>query len=318
MTSAAALDLTLLRVDQDARVLVVAIDAPPHNYMTATLQEELLALVAAVETDPSVGSVIVTGLPHDRFITHYDVDDLFEAAQRAPENLPAAAARGLVRASGVRGVGAAMDHTRAAGVRNITRSHELLLGIALSPAVWLAGLHGACGGGGVEMAGYFDLRLAAEDTTLQLPELLIGLTTTFGAGRLVDLVGHSAALEMMLEGRPYAADEALRLGLVSEVVPRAELLGALLARAHRYSRRPRATVAAQKRLLLDANHLTAAESLRREGAAQLVGIGGRPTQAALRRWHEMYLAEGNGDSVFVTDPQPWLDGTAVDFAELDN
>ncbi|MGZ4533749.1 MAG: enoyl-CoA hydratase/isomerase family protein [Mycobacteriaceae bacterium] len=320
-TPTTQLALDTLRLEQRGRVLIVRIDAPPHNYMTAGMQQDFLAVLTAVESDTSIGAVVVTGLPHDRFITHYDVDALAAAAADAPASLSRAAASAVVRGAGragsVRGLNAALEHSPAAGVLNVTRAHQLVLGIARSPAVWIAAIHGLCAGGGLEMAGYFDMRIATRDAQLMLPELLIGLTTTFGAQRLVELVGPGRALEMMLEGRPYTAEEAHRMGLLNEVVEtRDDLLDAALSRAHRYARRPRATVAAQKRILTDATHVSATESLRREGIAQIMGIGSPATQAALVRWHEMYTEEGSGDSVFVTNPDPWIDGTALDFAAL--
>lgn len=79
-------------------------------------------------------------------------------------------------------------------------------------------------GGGLEVALSTDLRFAAEDAKLGQPEILLGIIP--GAGgtqRLARLVGPSAAKDLIYTGRFVAADEALRLGLVDQVHPAAEV-----------------------------------------------------------------------------------------------
>jgi enoyl-CoA hydratase len=89
----------------------------------------------------------------------------------------------------------------------------------------IACLNGVAFGGGLELAMACTFRLAAEHARFGLPEAKLGLIPGFGGiQRLVRSVGRSAALRMMLTGDPITAPEALRLGLVDEVVPAAELL----------------------------------------------------------------------------------------------
>jgi enoyl-CoA hydratase/carnithine racemase len=106
------------------------------------------------------------------------------------------------------------------------------------PKPTVAAIRGYCLGGGLELALAADIRLAAEDATFGFAEIDWCLTTGWGGGVLLErLVGRSAALELLLTGRRFGAAEALRLGLVSEVVPvdafdqRLKALGARLADA---------------------------------------------------------------------------------------
>src|SRR5258705_4023398 len=88
-------------------------------------------------------------------------------------------------------------------------------------------LQGACIGGGLAIAVSADLRIAADDTTLALPPARLGLGYHLpGVERVVKVVGRSAAAEMFFTARQYSAAEALAVGLVNRVVPKAELVTA--------------------------------------------------------------------------------------------
>jgi enoyl-CoA hydratase len=89
----------------------------------------------------------------------------------------------------------------------------------------VAMLQGACIGGGLAIAVSADLRIAADDTVLALPPARLGLGYHLaGVERVVQVVGPSAAAEMFFTARQYRADEALAVGLVNRVVPKAELV----------------------------------------------------------------------------------------------
>ena len=93
------------------------------------------------------------------------------------------------------------------------------------PKPTLAALNGAALGGGLELAMSCDLRIAAEHASLGLPETGLGvLPGAGGTQRLSRLVGAGRALEMVLTGRALTAAQAEQYGLVTTVVPAAELL----------------------------------------------------------------------------------------------
>jgi enoyl-CoA hydratase/carnithine racemase len=91
--------------------------------------------------------------------------------------------------------------------------------VAAMPQPTIAAIHGYCLGGGFELALACDLRIAARSAVFGLPEVEIGiLPSSGGTLRLVRAVGVARALELVLARRRCSADDALRLGVVTEVV----------------------------------------------------------------------------------------------------
>jgi enoyl-CoA hydratase len=89
----------------------------------------------------------------------------------------------------------------------------------------VAAVNGFALGGGCELAMACHLRVAAENARFGQPEVNLGLLPGYGGTqRLIQLVGKSKALELLLTADQVKADEALRLGLANHVVPQAELL----------------------------------------------------------------------------------------------
>ena len=99
-------------------------------------------------------------------------------------------------------------------------------GLFLSlPQPVIAALHGYILGDGIEMALCCDLRIASKDAQFGTPEVGLGIIPAAGATQtLPRTVGRSKALEMLLTGHWLNAEEAHRVGLVNQVVPRDELL----------------------------------------------------------------------------------------------
>lgn len=94
--------------------------------------------------------------------------------------------------------------------------------------VSIAAVQGHAIGGGFQLALGADLRIAGADAQFTMAEPTLGLVPDLGGTkRLVDLVGYSLAADICLTGRRVGAEEALRLGLVSRVVPNDELDGAV-------------------------------------------------------------------------------------------
>jgi enoyl-CoA hydratase/carnithine racemase len=92
--------------------------------------------------------------------------------------------------------------------------------LAEFPCITIARIHGAALGGGLELALACDLRIAAEDAQIGLPEVRLGnLPGWGGMARLVERVGPSAARHLLLTGSPVSGEQAFRLGLVHAVAP---------------------------------------------------------------------------------------------------
>ena len=92
MPYARDLRLDTLNLEQDGGVLVARYESPPLNFMTSAFVDDWDHLTRAADRDGSVGAVVLTGEPEDRFITHFDVEEL--AATRRDAVAAAVAARG--------------------------------------------------------------------------------------------------------------------------------------------------------------------------------------------------------------------------------
>jgi enoyl-CoA hydratase len=83
----------------------------------------------------------------------------------------------------------------------------------------VAMIRGACVGGGLEIAAMCDLRICGQSSRFGIPVNRLGLTMAYGELMgLLALVGRAVALEILLEGRVFDAEEAYRKGLVNRVV----------------------------------------------------------------------------------------------------
>lgn len=115
------------------------------------------------------------------------------------------------------------------------------------PKLSVAAVNGYALGGGLELALGCDLRFAAEDATLGLPEISLGVIP--GAGgtqRLVPLVGLAKTRDLVYSGRHVGAEEALAIGLVDRVVAPDDVLALAIETARRFAAGPRQALAAAK------------------------------------------------------------------------
>ena len=95
-------------------------------------------------------------------------------------------------------------------------------------------IRGACVGGGLEIAAMCDLRVAGHSSRFGIPVNKLGLTMAYGElTGLLALVGKAVALEILLEGRVFDAEEAYRKRLVNRVVPDDKVEEAAYATARR-------------------------------------------------------------------------------------
>lgn len=122
------------------------------------------------------------------------------------------------------------------------------------PQPVVAGIDGACLGGGLELALACDVRIASESARLGFPEVTLGiLPGAGGTQRIVRAIGQGAARDLLLSGRRLGGSEAMATGLVSRVVGAGEATAAARALAAELADNAPEAVEATKRLALAAS-----------------------------------------------------------------
>jgi len=151
----------------------------------------------------------------------------------------------------------------------------------------IAMIHGYCVGGGAEIALACDLRLASEDAELGLTEIRFGMIP--GAGgtqRLAQLVGEGRAMKLVLTGDRISGRVAKEIGLVEDVVPRAELEAATVALAERIVRHSPIAVRIAKHAVRTAARMPLEAGLQYEVALSTLCFATEDKEEAVRAFLE--------------------------------
>jgi enoyl-CoA hydratase len=196
----------LIDVAHDGAIATVVLNRPAKlNALTKAMWIELGAAIDALSFDDSVRCIIVRGAGERAFSPGNDIAEF--ATERANKAQAIA-------------YGAAMHDT----ARAIKACRHPLV----------AQIHGVCVGGGLEIAALCDLRICGASSRFGAPIKNLGLVMAYAEmAPLVDLVGKAVALELLLEGRILDAAEAKEKGLVTRVVPDAEVAAEAHATAER-------------------------------------------------------------------------------------
>jgi|SRR5580698_559324 enoyl-CoA hydratase len=186
---------TRLRVEREGAIATVTLNRPEVLHaLDAVMFDELERAFAELATDANVRVILLTGSGERAFAAGADIRALAET-----------------------------DST--SGRAASERGQQVFLAIERCGKPVIACVNGVALGGGCELALGCTFRIASERAKLGLPELKLGLIPGYGGTqRLPRLIGRSAALRLMLSGAVVDAAEALRLGLVDEVVPGGELM----------------------------------------------------------------------------------------------
>ncbi len=172
----------------------ITLHNPPANVLNLSVLKELDLVLNELEEDEYVRAVIVTGTGRF-FCAGADINEL------------------------------AHLNTAHGGSEFAARGQSLLNRIERSDKPVLAAINGTCVGGGLELAMACHVRVAVAGVMLGLPEIKLGLIPGFGGTqRLPRIVGPSKAAELILTGESFSAEDALRIGLLSRVVPPQELI----------------------------------------------------------------------------------------------
>lgn len=222
-----------VRTQTQGAVATIRLDRPPANALGRAVSLELQEAARRVAEDPEVRAVVVWG-GERIFAAGADIKAMAEW-------------------------GPAEVDPDVSALEQACRDLEAI------PKPVLAAVNGYALGGGCELALACDFRIVAEDASLGLPEIRLGVIP--GAGgtqRLPSLVGLARAREMILTGRHVRAEEALAIGLADRVVEADRVYETALEEAARWATGPTLALGAAKAALNAAAGLDRASGLRVE------------------------------------------------------
>ena len=177
-------------------VATITINRPAQrNAVTYEMWQQLAAMMAKLKASHEVRVVILRGAGTQAFSAGADIGE-FEETRR----------------------------NSALAIKYHAAVEEALRDVADLPKPTIAMVAGFCVGGGLELAISTDLRIGADNSRFGMPTAKLGIVMPhWEMSRLVRLVGPGPAMDMVLTARLVEADEALRIGLISRLVPLTEI-----------------------------------------------------------------------------------------------
>ena len=219
-------------VETRGAVTVITLNRPKAlNALNSTVCAELTAAFAAFEADATQGCAVLTGSGEKAFAAGADIKEMADkpAADFFLADFFAAWNSAIVKP---------------------TRKP------------WIAAVNGFALGGGCELAMMADFIIAADTAKFGQPEIKLGVAPGMGGSqRLTRAVGKAKAMVMCLTGRMMGAEEAERAGLVSRIVPLADLLADALATAGTIAAMPRMAAMVNKEMVNTAYETTLDQGL---------------------------------------------------------
>lgn len=230
-------------VERRGKVGIVTMNRPEKlNALNSALVNQLEVALHELEADAEIGAIVLTGAGERAFSAGGDMVEQI-AAMDKPRALPRVNASAVVRA-----------------VRKPT----------------IAAIRGYCFGGGALLSLECDIRIGGADARFKFHGASYGRAP--GGAVLPRIVGEAKAKELLFTGDEVGAEEALRIGLLNQMVPAADVVGAAVAMAERIAANSPHAVAALKRVIQAA--LPVDEALELE---QMVNLGmGRTADSAAR------------------------------------
>lgn len=226
-------------LDFDGPVAVVSNNRPArHNAANNAMDDRLFDILAGLAANPDVRAIVWRG-EGKSFSSGRDTAEL-----------------------GVR-------TTDQSDFDFIAYGHARTMRLLRAAVPIIVGLKGWVLGGSFERALLCDLRIAADDARMALPEVGHGvIPDSGGVARLIQMAGHGVATDLALTGRVIDADEALRHGIVSRVVPAESLDDELMKIAHEVAGRPPFAVRLARGVIADLATPMVEQCLREELVAQ--------------------------------------------------
>ena len=199
--------LVLVEYVSGGRVAIITLNRPhADNAITTELAAQLIEVLETIAARPSVRVAILTGAGDRAFSVG---GDLYQRKQMTKEEW----------------------------LRQRQVFDRVLYTLRQLRRPIIAAVHGMAYGGGCEIAISTDFIIASDDAVFGQPEAMVGLSAGGGSPVFLPRVlPPGKAMQMLMTGEPITAQEAYRLGMVNEVHPRAELMGAALSIAEKIAR----------------------------------------------------------------------------------
>ena len=229
-----------VRTHREGGILEVTLDRPKANAIDAATSRRMGEVFRAFRDDPELRVAILTGGGERFFCAGWDLK---------------AAAGGEAADSdyGIGGFGGLQE-----------------LGQMNKPVI--AAVNGIACGGGLELARSADLIIAAEHATFALPEIRSGTVADAASVALPKRIPYHVAMDLLLTGRWFDTEEALRWGLLREVCPAGELMDRAWALARLLESGPPLVYAAIKEIVREAEAARFHDMMSRIGKRQLATV----------------------------------------------
>ena len=259
----------LVLVERSDGIATLILNRPDKlNAINYAMADRVLELLDTIETDASVGAVILTGAGDRAFSAGADIREFSASVLLGAE----AAVRDFVRR------GQAMTARMESFCKPI-----------------IAAVNGIAFGGGCEVTEAVHLAIASDRSLFAKPEINLGMPPTFGGTqRLPRLAGRKRALEMLLTGDAFSPAKALEMGLVNDVVPHRDLMPAARNLAGRIMRHSRLASASIITAVTRGINLSIAEGLHMESEQFARVVPTRDLREGLDAWMEKRLPVYSG------------------------
>jgi len=226
---------------RDGAVARLVIDNLPRNYLTTAMFEQLGQHVQEIEADPDLRVAVIYGSGDQLYTVGADIREMEPFTH--------------------------MEDRHDEAMRWLSDVHAVLDLIDHSSKVFICAMKGISYGGGLEIAGACDIRVATQDARFAMPEVKLGIIPGYGGTqRLRRLIGVGHMLALVLGAQEIDAETANRWGLVDIVTPRGEAEITALQLAQNIASYAPVALAAAKRAIRDGGDLALPDGLAQEQA----------------------------------------------------
>ena len=223
----------------------IVIDNLPRNYLTTAMFEQLGQRVEEFESDPDLHVAVIHGSGERLYTVGADIHEMEPITH--------------------------LEDRHDEAVRWLSQVHAVLDRIERSAKVFVCAMKGISYGGGLEIAGACDIRVAAEDARFAMPEVKLGIIPGYGGTqRLRRLIGVGHTLALVLGAQEIDAQTAYLWGLVDVVTPRGEAEETAFTLARNIAGYAPVALTAAKRAIRAGDDLTLSDGLAEE-QEQFVG-----------------------------------------------